>query len=126
MRPMQPISIFTTAGDTSAAPVSRDGVAVSSTNTYYSTPWSGDTYALSLFWTGTPTGTFTMWVSDKPNPDLANDNDWRQDTGFAPTNPAGSASKTGDDVTNSNANLKRIKYVNASGSGTLTGYVTQV
>jgi hypothetical protein len=63
-------------------------------------------------------------MSDKPNPDQTNDNDWVQDTGFAPTNPAGSAGKMRDDTGNAKAYRKRIKYVNASGTGLLTGFVT--
>jgi hypothetical protein len=58
------------------------------------------------------------------HPSLANDADWIQDAVYAPGNPAGSASKTGDNTTVIPANWKRMKYVNASGTGTLTGYVT--
>jgi hypothetical protein len=104
-----------------------EGVAVSSTTTYYSKPWGyggTDGHSLQLEWSGTPTGTFTQWYSNKPNPSLTDDTDWIQDTDFAPTNPAGSASKMGDNAANFKANLKRIKYVNASGSGTLKGWVT--
>jgi len=104
-----------------------EGVAVSSTTTYYSKPWGAkgtDGQALQLEWTGDPTGTFTLWWSSKANPVLTDDNDWIEDTDFAPTNPAGSASKMGDNAGNMKANLKRVKYVNASGSGVLKGSVT--
>lgn len=120
----QPISIFNTDDTAGSANTKREGVAVTGTNTYYSEPWSPDTYGAQVQWTGTPTGTLTQWCSDKPNPDRTSDADWVQDTAFAPTNPAGAAGKFRDDVTNSNARWKRYKYVNASGSGTLFGYVT--
>lgn len=125
MKTAQPNSIYRTADAAGggAAP-SKNGVAVSSTNTAYSTPWSYATFGLHLEWTGTPTGVLTFWMSDKEQPDLTSDADWVQDTGFAPTNPAGSAGKMRDDVANANARWKRIKYVNASGSGTLFGFVT--
>ena len=118
-------SIYNTA-DTGAAGRQYEGVAVSSTDTYYSEPISGkhaDGYGLMLQWTGDPTGTFTLWMSDKPNPIRTSDADWVQDTSFAPTNPAGSASKMRDDAFNAKATWKRVKYVNASGSGTLFGWV---
>lgn len=119
--------LFTTtpSGDSAAGP--SEGVAVSSTNTYYSHPWGAagaDGQSFQLHWTGTPTGVFTLWYSNKPHPSLTNDNDWIEDTDFSPTNPAGSASKMGDNAANMKANLKRVKYVNASGSGVLTGDVT--
>ncbi len=50
-----------------------DGVAVSSTNTYYSKAWgaAGSTgQAFQMSWTGDPTGTFTLWWSTKANPSL--------------------------------------------------------
>lgn len=122
-----PISIYNTRSATDPGAPATQGVSVSSTNTYYSEMWTGedsDGASLSLFWTGTPTGTFTLWGSDKLNPDQTNDNDWVQDASFAPTNPAGSASKFGDQTGNYKAYRKRIKYVNASGTGVLTGFVT--
>lgn len=123
-----PYVIFYTAG-TGAWADKSDGVAVSGTNTYYSKPFGGahsDGQSIHLEWSGTPTGTFTLWASDKPNPSETDDTDWVQDTTFSPTNPAGSASKMMDTTSNMKANLKRIKYVNASGSGTLKGWATVV
>ena len=122
-----PYSIYSTRSGTDANAPAIQGVTVSSTNTYYSDMWTGedcDGFALSLFWTGTPTGVFTLWMTDKPNPDQTNDNDWVQDTTFAPTNPAGAAGKMRDDTGNAKAYRKRVKYVNASGSGVLTGFAT--
>lgn len=113
---------FTT--DTDAAGGQNLGVTVSSTNTYYSAVFSGpyiNGFSFSMEWTGTPTGTFTLWYSNKADPVLTTDADWNQDTTFAPTNPAGSAGSMGDNVTNGQAAKWRIKYVNASGTGVLTG-----
>lgn len=122
-----PWAVYQTFSTTDANAPSTPGTTVSSTNTYYSVPWSGrlaDGAGVTIFYTGTPTGTFTMWVTDKPNPGLANDNDWVQDTGFIATNPAGAAGSFRDDTANAKGYRKRLKYVNASGSGTITAYVT--
>lgn len=127
----QPISIFRTPGPGAATlGETYEGVAVSSTNTYYSTPLScsfGDGFSLTLKWTGTPTGTFTVWKTDIAQPNLANDADWEQDTDFG---TAGSVAAAGsaDIYASSAANAKnrwwRVKYVNASGTGTITGSAT--
>lgn len=101
-----------------------EGVAVSSTNTYYSLPFmSDDGQNIHAAWTGTPTGTLTLWYSSKDHPLLTDDTEWVQDTNYAPTNPAGSAGQTMDNSMNSKAKWKRVKYVNASGSGTLFAYI---
>lgn len=116
-------SLFNTLSSTGAAAHLTRGVAVSSTNTYYSQKISGSAYlSIQLSWTGTPTGTFTVWGSDKLEPNEANDSDWFAITPTqAPGNPAGSASSTTGRVNEFNSLWKRVKYVNASGSGTLTG-----
>lgn len=115
--------ISSTTGDHNAP--KTNGVAVSSTTTYYSKMWGGfgsDAYDLQVVWTGTPTGTLTLQVSDKPNPDESSDTDWVTTTETTMTNPAGSASsfRVAKDVSPGH---KRLKYVNASGSGTLYAYV---
>lgn len=120
-------SIFITRSTTDSNAPPFSGVAVSSTNTYYSDTISGndaDGMGLTLLWTGTPTGVFTMWMTDNQAPSLADDTDWVQDTTWAPTNPAGSGSKFRDDTGNAKAMRKRIKYVNASGTGVIKGWVT--
>jgi len=119
-------SLFNTLSSTGAAAHYTRGVAVSSTNTYYSSKISGSLYlSLQLAWTGTPTGTFTVQGSDKAEPNEANDTDWYSITPTgAPTNPAGSASSTSGRVNEFNCLWKRVKYVNSSGSGTLTGDAT--
>lgn len=99
-----------------------NGVAVSGTNTYYGSPFRlGSLWDASydLYW-GTNVGTFTVWVSNKPEPSLANDNDWKQLTlAVAIVQPNGS--NTGDflDLTDLPAVWVRLKYVNSSGTGTI-------
>lgn len=118
--------LFTTQ-DTTVMGNSTDGVAVTGANTYYSSKLTGDMgsyISLMLQWTGNPTGTLTLWSTNKTTPDETTDNDWVQDTTFSPTNPAGSAGKFMDFVGNSAAKFWRIKYVNSGGSGTLFCYAT--
>lgn len=124
-----PYSIFNTRGGASGtdpgAP-DRDFVNVSGTPTIYSDAWTGedsDGYGLTVFTTGTLTGTFTLWMTDKPLPTTATDADWVQDTSFVPTNPAGAAVKFRDDLGNAKAHKKRLKYVGAAGAGTIQGFV---
>ena len=116
--------VFTTASS-AVVPHLDDGVAVSGTNTYYSTVVSlqrATGCSVHLKWTGTPTGALTHWMSNKDQPDETSDTDWVQYTdGF--TDPAGGASSTADELGNFRAGYYRVKYVNASGSGTLYGYV---
>jgi hypothetical protein len=122
-----PISLFNTVSTTDAGAPVQAGVAVSGTTTYYSQEFSGANSSgagLHIYWTGTPTGTLTFWMSDLPWADETNDNDWVLDTGFVPTNPAGAAGKFRDDFSNARAYRKRLKYVNASGTGTLFGYAS--
>lgn len=100
-----------------------EGVAVSSTSTYYSKKISGsNTCSITLQWTGTPTGAFTLWGSNKNEPNEASDADWYSITDSL-ANPAGSASSTQEDYVDKNCKWKRVKYVNASGSGVLYGQV---
>lgn len=100
---------------------------INPSGTKYSAMWTGlmrDGYGLHVETTGTLTGTFTLWMSDKKAPNEANDNDWVQDTAFAPSNPAGSAVKFRDDTGNAKAMHKRLKYVHGSGAGTILAYVS--
>jgi len=122
-----PFSIFNTRSATDPGAPAFNFVAVSGTPTVYSETWSGedsDGSGLTIFTTGTLTGTFTLWMTDKPLPDLTADTDWVQDTSFTPTNPAGAAVKFRDDLGNAKSHKKRVKYVNASGSGNIQGFVT--
>ena len=121
-----PQKIFITASGTDSAAPYSNGVAVTGTNTYYSKMWSGgDTasYSLQVIWSGTPTGTFTLQVSDKPNPVESTDTDWGTSTEVVVVNPAGSASQFLVSTVASPHMKKRLKYVNTSGYGTITGYV---
>ncbi len=106
------------------------GVAVSGTTTYYSKVVSaewGDGFSLHLRWTGTPTGTFTVWKTNVPNPDYATDDDWVQDTEFNGTGSlatGGVAAKFAASVLNGKNAKWRVKYVNASGTGTVFAWGT--
>ena len=84
---------------------------------------SGEGQSIHLRWTGTIAGTLSLWYSNKREPDLTTDTDWVQDTSITLTNPAGAAGSTFMDTTNTSARLRRLKYVNASGAGTLTGEI---
>jgi hypothetical protein len=122
-----PYTIFKTSASGDSAAPTTNGVAVSSTNTYYSKMWTGEdsnAYDLQVNWTGTPTGTLTLQVSDKPNPVETSDADWVASTEVTVTNPAGSASGFRVATVASPAYRKRLKYVYASGSGTIFAYVT--
>ena len=108
---------------------SQEGVAVSSTTTYYGTLIAGaHSEGLSAHFatTGTPTGTISFWVSNKPMPSLTDDTDWVQDSSaFTAANPAGSATKSQHNIAQ-RAKWKRFKYVNSSGSGVLFGWYNSV
>lgn len=120
-----PQKLFVTPSGTDAnAPVTT-GVAVSGASTYYSKMWSGGdsaAYSIQVVWTGTPTGTFTLQVSDKPNPIETSDADWVTSTEVAVVNPAGAAGQFLVSTTVSPHMKKRLKYVNSAGSGTITGF----
>lgn len=120
---MKAHSLFVTKSSTDSAAPQTEGVAVSSTNTYYSQLISGSRVcSIAVQWTGDPTGTLTLWGSNKNEPILSSDADWYQITD-ALTDPAGTASATHENFVDKNSKWKRLKYVNASGSGTLTGQV---
>src|SRR5688572_26695083 len=102
-----------------------DGVAASSTNTYYSAKMAPDKQGMlgfTLQTTGTLTGEFTLWYSDEDNPVLTDDTDWVEDTAWTDTDPAGTATKVKYVVEGLRARWARIKYVNASGTGNVLGY----
>lgn len=116
--------LFTTQ-DTGPQGYLTDGLAVTGANTYYSKPISclgSDGFGMTIRWTGTPTGTFTVWRTDRRDPDLATDTDWTQDPDF---NGVGVGTLATGGIAGiksfSNAIAKnwkwRIKYVNTSGTG---------
>lgn len=122
-----PTKLFVTYSATDSNAPAVDGVTVTGAATFYSFMASGkDRQNISgqVFWTGTPTGTFTLQYSDKFNPNEANDNDWSADTSTF-TNPAGAGGSTPffcTTVGSQAAFHHRIKYVNASGTGVMTGF----
>jgi hypothetical protein len=114
-------TVYKIAGEGPPDSPSALGVAVSSTTTYYSQPvtQSGNgALSLHCVFAGTMTGTLTLWLSNKPNADRTSDTDWVQDTTFTAVSPAGAASKSFYTVGNLAGVSVRLKYVNASGSGT--------
>lgn len=101
------------------------------TGTLYSRPIYGPQRigqsSIQLIWTAGNTGTFTVWYTLKPNPELTTDTDWVQDTGVVVTGSslavAGAAGNTIIFVGNVLPEWIRVKYVNASGTGSiLNGY----
>lgn len=114
-------AIFTqTDANDAGAPTSY--LVTNPTGTVYSALWTGrhsDGYGLTVITTGSLTGTFTLWMTDKAHPSTADDTDWVQDTTFSPSNPAGGAVKFRDDGGNAKAGFKRLKYVHSSGTGTI-------
>lgn len=111
------MSVFTQANVINA-------LAVTGTNSYYSPVQKIQNVrdcSYQLSWTGTPTGTFAVWVSNKFLPDTTTDNDWVQlSLAVAIVQPAGAASKDIADISAAPFMHMRLKYVNASGSGTIT------
>jgi hypothetical protein len=108
------------AGDT-------DGVAVSGALTFYSDMTDVSSIlnpSYHLVWTGTPTGTFTVWGSNKEDPNPANDNDWFNPTlAVAIVQPAGSASKDFVDLSGWPFRKVRLKYVNSASTGVINAFV---
>lgn len=111
------------------ARIFTDG-AMASTNTIYSKQFGSDSVGQSggsahVVWSGDPTGTFTVWASNKANASEADDTDWVEITAAVTgiTNPTGSASKLLIRIPNTQPALKyRLKYVNSSGTGSVQGY----
>lgn len=86
-----------------------------------------NTGAFQMVWTGTPTGSsaWTVEVSNNYDPKTgASAASWTTLTlSVSPTDPAGSASNTGIDLgTDFPWRAVRLKYTNASGTGTLQVY----
>lgn len=119
--------LFQTTDTSGATPT--NGKAASGTSTYYSTVWKGDRdFGLTVVTSGTLTGTWTLWATDNPNASEADDTDWVDSSShadFVETNPAGSTTKWRVNSVLMRAAKLRLKYVNASGTGTLYAYVTR-
>lgn len=82
-----------------------------------------------MVWTGTPTGTFSLWRTNRPdaNQDGTADTGWDQvptaEVDFTGKQPAGSASQSFIEISRVSAWKYRLKYVNASSSGNIWCYV---
>ena len=104
------------------------GVAVSGTDSYYSKAilLDGKPGSWHLEWTrasGTLDGDTQLFYSNKPNPDLTTDDDWVEDTGFpAPTVNTTTSAKGFVALSGVVALWARLKYTNATGTGTLLGW----
>lgn len=96
--------------------------AMASTNTIYSNvqavPYQHN-IGLEITWTGTPTGTISILASESGN------NFYPLSFSPAITQPAGSAGGYLIDLTQLAFRYYAVKYVNASGSGTLTVWAGQ-
>lgn len=120
---ISPANVFRTAGGAG----DTNGAAVTGAMTVYSDPTDvarilNPSYHLE--WSGTPTGTFTVWGSNKVDPKLADDSDWFNPTlAVAIVQPAGTASKDFVDLAGWPFRKMRLKYVNASGTGVVNAFV---
>jgi len=112
-------TVIGNSGDTRYA----DGVAVSGTTVYYSDRSQINGLADSSYqlqWTGTPNGTFIVQVSNKPDPINTTDADWiTLPLSVAIVQPAGSASGDLVDLAGCPFKWVRLKYTNASSTGTI-------
>lgn len=118
----------TTASGDSAAP-RTEGVAVTASDPVRSSAWSANnrSWGLHVITTGTLTGTWTLWASDKRHPDESTDADWVDTSAhadFVETNPAGAATNWRVNSTLIKATWLRLKFVQSGGSGTIYAYVT--
>lgn len=92
--------------------------AVSGTNTYLSPTinfQNYDTGGIEIFWTGTLAGTFTLLGSISGAPGT-----FQPLPSFSVNSPAGSDGNTLIDIWGTGVFWLQLKYVNASGSGTIT------
>jgi hypothetical protein len=107
-------------------------VAVSSTNTYTSSVVeieNLDNVYLQLETSGTPTGAYIVQVSNDYNQDaegnVLNAGQWvTLNLSPSPTIAAGSPSPIGIDMNQLGAPFLRVQYTNASGTGTINGFVS--
>lgn len=101
-----------------------DAKAVSGTTTYYTDKFSmlkGSLFSLHMIATETQAtlgGTYTLWESNIPNADPTADTDWVQNTDVTFTAVASGVTQLLT-VGNAAARWYRVKYVNATGEGTL-------
>lgn len=104
-----------------------DQGVMTGTTTIYSDRFSmrkGSLFSLHLEWAGSsPSGTLTLWQSNKPNPDPDSVTDWIENTDVTFTSPAGSDSAEFHNIGNSAAKFYMIRYVNATGTGNIDCWV---
>lgn len=76
-------------------------------------------------------GTLTLWASNVPNPNDANDDDWVQQTedhgwcGLPGGDPTGGSGKDSRDVSQTNMFYYRLKFENTTGEGTWSAYINR-
>jgi len=96
------------------------------TATIYSDRFSmrkGSLFSLHFEWAGSsPSGTLTLWQSNKPDPDPDSVTDWVENTDVTFTSPAGSDSAEFHTVGNAAAKYYMVRYINGSGTGVLYCY----
>lgn len=114
--------------DSASGQGGTDGTAVTAVQTAYSAPTDvsrcGDS-GYQLAWTGTPTGVFTVQVSNRDRPVLTSDAEWSTLALAIPiVQPAGSAGADYVDLALMPFHWVRLKYVNASGTGVVFAYVS--
>lgn len=81
-----------------------------------------DNIGLQANWTGTPTGTFYVDVSEDYNPNTGNAGLWNT-LAVTLTAPAGSASHAYLDAIQTAAAYIRVRYVNSASTGVLNVYL---
>jgi hypothetical protein len=122
--------IYGTATGSEAVAVMGQAVT-GGANVYYSKVFqmkNGKPASMHVEMTGTPTGVFTLWYSNKLKPNMvqdlaAHDGDWVQDTAFTPINPAAGTTKFFIPIGNVVAKHTRLKYVNSASTGNLAAWV---
>lgn len=110
--------------------VTKTETTIAGASTNYSTPVAmRGRHILGIHdeWTGTLTGTRTLWASNKEKPDDRDDDDWVDVTSETTlANPAGSADNDAAVVNPAPFVWYREKLVVSSGAGTWTSLVNQV
>ena len=99
--------------------------ATTSTTAYRSNRISmlkGSLLSLQLEMTGTVTGTFTLWQSNMPDADPTSDADWVENTDVTFT-AVSNATDQFINIGNAAARWYMVKYTNATGTGSLNGWV---
>lgn len=116
----KPLFPLFTSVDTPNPTATRLPLVVNPTGTVYADAVAGDSVVMYAEWTGTLTGTFTLWETNKERPNLANDADWSPLTATF-VQPAGAPGNTTVSVADNFSRWKRVKYVHTSGTGLLKG-----